>query len=267
MGTPTRLMVLALLALCGLVTTAHAQEQDVAQARAQHWASLREAIFGTRALQDGTGTIQLDAPARALDAALVPITVTLSGHEPVKGVYVVIDMNPAPLAGHFTFGPESDPRVLKLRVRVEQYTLIHAIAETAGGKLYLTERFVKASGGCSAPAGANDAEALRDLGEMKLKMVGPFSPGNPALAQLMIRHPNFNGMQMNQLTQLYTPARYLKSVDVSYGGGRVFHLDSDISLSSDPVITFGFVPKDKGAMQVVARDSKDSVFQQQFKVP
>jgi len=33
----------------------------------------------------------------------------------LKGVYVVIDGNPSPLAAHFTFGPKADPRSLKMR--------------------------------------------------------------------------------------------------------------------------------------------------------
>jgi len=50
-------------------------------------------------------------------------------------------------------------------------------------------------------------------------------------------------------------------------GGQVFHLDADISLSTDPVITFGFVPHSKGQMKVVARDSSNATFDHSFDVP
>ncbi len=83
----------------------------------------------------------------------------------------------------------------------------------------------------------------------------------------MIRHPNFNGMQMNQVTRLYTPARFVRSVDVTYNGGLVFHLDSDISLSTDPVIGFGFVPDAKGTMVVTAKDSSGATFTHSFALP
>jgi len=86
-------------------------------------------------------------------------------------------------------------------------------------------------------------------------------------AQLMIRHPNFNGMQMDQITRTFTPPRFIRSIDASYDGEAVFHLDSDISLSTDPVITFGFVPDKKGTMQLVVRDSKDVSFNHSFDVP
>jgi sulfur-oxidizing protein SoxY len=74
-------------------------------------------------------------------------------------------------------------------------------------------------------------------------------------------------MQMNQVTRVYTPARFIKSTDVTYNGSSVFHLDSDISLATDPVITFGFVPREKGQLKVIVKDSKDQMFDQSFDVP
>jgi sulfur-oxidizing protein SoxY len=244
---------------------AHAA-QDEAE-RAARWQQLQQAIFGTRALADGAGVIQIEAPEHALDAALVPITLTMKSTTPIKGLYLVIDNNPAPLAGHFTFGPRADARSLKLRVRVNQYTFIHAVAETADGKLFVSRQFVKTSGGCSAPVGADNADALKDIGLMKLHLLGTFDPGKPLQAQLMIRHPNFNGMQMDQSTRLFTPPRFIRSIDATYDGAPIFHLDSDISLSTDPVITFGFVPDKKGSMQLVVRDSDNAAFNHSFNVP
>lgn len=244
---------------------AHAA-QDEAE-RAARWQQLQQAIFGKRALADGAGVIQVEAPEHALDAALVPVTVTLKSATPIKGLYLVIDNNPAPLAGHFTFGPRADPRALKLRVRVNQYTFIHAVAETADGKLFVSRQFVKTSGGCSAPVGADNADALKDIGLMKLHLLGTFTAGKPLQAQLMIRHPNFNGMQMDQITRVFTPPRFIRTIDASYNGAPIFHLDSDISLSTDPVITFGFVPEKKGSMQLVVRDSDNAAFNHRFDVP
>jgi sulfur-oxidizing protein SoxY len=235
--------------------------------RIERWNALKEAIFGKRPVMEGTAVVQLDAPPRALDAALVPITLTLVGDKEVKGVYVVIDNNPSPLAAHMTFGPKADPSTVKMRVRVNEYTLMHAVAEGRDGSLYSVAKFVKAAGGCSAPAGTDESEALRDLGQMKVRMLGTFTPGKPLQAQLMVRHPNFNGMQMNQITRMYTPARFIKTTDVSYEGANVFHLDSDISMSTDPVVTFGFVPKNAGQLKVRVVDSEDKSFEGSFDVP
>lgn len=267
----TRKGPMLVAAICALgsfavISPAHATDDDGA-ARAERWKALQEAIFGDRKVHDGGGVIELDAPPRALDAALVPIGLRLTGDEPVKAVYLVIDSNPSPLAARISFGPKADPRSMKLRVRVNEYTLMHAIAETQNGKLYLTEKFVKAAGGCSAPAGSDDKEALKDIGRMKLRLLGDFAAGQPIQAQLMIRHPNFNGMQMNQITRYYTPARFIKSTEVTFEGSKVFRLESDISISTDPVIIFGFVPHAKGRLRVVIRDSEDATIDHSFDVP
>lgn len=259
-----RITVLCCLAWVGL-STAHAEETDAD--RATRWKELQQGIFGSREVHDGSGMLRIEAPVRALDAALVPVGIVMTGDQAIKSVYLVIDDNPSPLAGHFIFGPKADPRSIKVRVRVEQYTNLHAIAETADGKLYAVEKFLKAAGGCSAPAGADDTEALQGIGQMKLRVLGTPAPGEPALAQLMIRHPNFNGMQMNQATRFYTPARFIKTIDVTFHDGVVLHVDADISLSTDPVITFGFMPHQKGQLKVVARDTAGATFDQSFDVP
>ena len=258
---------LCLLALFAPSSRAQVTDAEDAAARAERWKALQVAIFADRKVLDGKGVIELDVPPRALDAALVPVGLQLVGNKPIKAVYLVIDNNPSPLSAHFTFGPRADPRTLKLRVRVDEYTLMHAVAETQDGKLYLTEKFVKAAGGCSAPAGTSEEQALQEMGRMKLRLLGDFAAGKPVQAQIMIRHPNFNGMQMNQITRFYTPARFIRSTEVTYDGTRVFHLDSDISMSTDPVIGFGFVPQSKGTLKVAIQDSEDATFARSFPVP
>ena len=47
---------------------------------------------------------------------------------------------------------------LSTRIRVDAYTNLHAVAELDDGHLYGAQRFVKAAGGCSAPAAKQDAE-------------------------------------------------------------------------------------------------------------
>jgi sulfur-oxidizing protein SoxY len=265
MRRTTLMLALAGTMLAATLSVARAEEDDVA--RAARWKELQHTIFGSRALEDGSGFIKIDAPSRALDAALVPVGLTLTADKRVTGLYLVIDDNPSPLAAHFTFGPKADPHDLKLRVRIDQYTNMHAVVETGDGKLYEATRFIKAAGGCSAPAGADDVEALKDVGQMKLRLVGGFATDKPVEAALMVRHPNFNGMQMDQVTRNYTPARFIQSVDVAYNGGQVFHLDSDISLSTDPVITFGFVPGEKGTLTVTVKDSRNATWEHSFELP
>ncbi|HEY2686065.1 MAG TPA: quinoprotein dehydrogenase-associated SoxYZ-like carrier [Steroidobacteraceae bacterium] len=263
MGLRTFLLMIALAILASPQARAVEEEQE----QAARWASIQQSVFGARKVEDGSAWLSLEAPLRALDAALVPISIESKKTAGLKGLYLIIDENPAPLAGHFSFGPEADPSLLKLRVRVDAYTYIHAVAETTDGHLYAVERFVKAAGGCSAPAGADEQQALADLGHIKLRVTDGFSPHTALKAQLMIRHPNFNGMQMNQVTRLYTPARFIKSIDVSFDDTAVLHVDSDISMSTDPVLDFGFVPPHKGVLKVVVRDTSEATFTQSIGVP
>ena len=259
-------VAVAAAACCfGLAHSAAAPDDE--GARAERWKDLQHALFADRPIEDGSAWIGIDAPVRAQDAALVPVNLTLKGDKSIKGIYLVIDNNPGPLAGHFSFGPQGDPHSLKLRVRVNAYTYIHAVVETRENHLYSAARFVKAAGGCSAPAGADEQLAMQDIGHIKVRLLQPFIAGKPLEAQLMIRHPNFNGMQMNQATRLYTPAMFIRTIDVSYNGASVMHLDSDISLSTDPVINFGFIPPAKGQLKVLVRDTKDATFGESFDVP
>ena len=265
MGMKQTLALLS-IALASSLTLAQTPAPDDDAARAERWQQLKTAIFANRAIDDGADILGLEAPPRAHDAALVPLTVTTSGAKPVETVYLIIDNNPGPLAGKFTFGEAADPSVLKVRMRVNTYTDIHAVAETSDGKLYSVQQFVKAAGGCSAPAGSNDAKALEDLGEMRLRLPPEVVIGKPVHAQLMIRHPNFNGMQMDQITRHYTPAHFIKTIELTFEGKRVLDMQSDIALSTDPVITFGFVPHKAGKLKVVVNDSKDNRFERTFDV-
>ncbi|WP_200841201.1 thiosulfate oxidation carrier complex protein SoxZ, partial [Geminicoccus flavidas] len=83
----------------------------------------------------------------------------------------------------------------------------------------------------------------------------------------LIRHPNFSGMQMNQLTRTYTPARYLDLVRISQGDQTVLELAGDISLASDPAIGFAYRPGEADAFTVLATDSDGGSWQESFPIP
>jgi sulfur-oxidizing protein SoxY len=257
------------LALIGAFAAPAIAADDDAE-RLAHWQELKQAVFGDRATTDGAGLVTLDAPKRALDAALVPISITTQPGQGVTGLTLVIDDNPGPVAARVRYGPRGDPSLLDLRVRVNQYTYMHAVAETADGGLRETAKFVKAAGGCSAPVGSAEAQSLAEIGRMKLRLGGGVRAGQPVDAQLIIRHPNFNGMQMDQIKRTYTPMRYVQFIDITLNGEKVLELEGDISLATDPVIGFRFVPQAAdlpGKLKVVVRDSDDTVFEHSFDVP
>nr|CAD6424072.1 quinoprotein dehydrogenase-associated SoxYZ-like carrier [Rhizobium sp. Q54] len=235
--------------------------------REERWQQIADYIFDDREVIPTEALISIDAPKRAQDAALVPITLRMPEKDKIKSVYLVIDENPVPLAAHVTFGPAADAGALHLRVRVDTYTNIHAVAETKDGKLFSNAAFVKASGGCSAPSGPSDAEAMKGMGDMRMKFAENVRQGTPSDATLMIRHPNFSGMQMNQLTRLYTPPRYVEKVIVSQGDQTILEVTGDISLSTNPALGFSFVPAGQAPIRVVASDNKGGKWEQSFDVP
>ncbi len=255
--------VLVAAALSVSFCVPHARASSDSDAAAQRWAELSKALFNGRSAVDQAGWVSIDAPVRAMDSALVPITLTLSPDKPIKALYVVVDENPSPEAAHIVFGPAALRGALTLRVRVDQYTNIHVVAETPDGKLVSSERFIKAAGGCSAPGAEAPAQALQEAGRMKIRLHD--EPGG-AQAELLIRHPNFNGMQMDQLTRNYTPARYINSIDIAYNGQQVMHMDTDISLASDPAIGFGFKSDGEGKLSVDVADTSHAKWHQDFAV-
>jgi sulfur-oxidizing protein SoxY len=249
------------------VAPVRADDPDSSAARDARWRDLEKIVLNGRTAAPANGVVTLEAPARAEDAALVPMTITLAGGDRVKELYVIIDDNPSPVAAHFTFGPAADPSVVKMRVRINSYTNVHAVAVLQDGRLVEDAKFVKASGGCSAPMSDGDEDATKGMGEMRLKFAGVVTPGAPAEATLMVRHPNFNGMQMNQLTHLYTPARYIDRITLKDDGKLVFDLETGISLSSNPVLSFGFVAQPTGPATVEAHDSDNGLWRRDFDLP
>ncbi|MFO1039775.1 MAG: quinoprotein dehydrogenase-associated SoxYZ-like carrier [Geminicoccaceae bacterium] len=234
------------------------------------WDAIREELFAGREIKDGTGLIDLDAPKRAQDAATVPMTIKAlrpqTAEDHIKTVWLIIDENPAPVAGIFKLLGETGDATLGARVRVNDYTNVHAVAETADGSLYAVEKFVKASGGCSAPSLKDKDAAMARLGQMKLKPQMSYAAGVPNQVQLLISHPNYSGMQMDQMTHFWIPPDYIRFIKVAYAGKPVLEVETDISFSEDPSITFSFVPDAPGSLDVAVEDSKGRKFNQSLAV-
>ena len=258
-----------LLGMAALAQAAPASAEMTEAARQARWDELRHAIFGGHAVKDAGQLVRIDAAERAEDAAIVPVTIALA--EPiqkrVRKLYFVIDDNPSPLAAVFSFGAAAEPRSIATRVRIDDYTYMHAVAELDDGTLYASRRFIKAAGGCSAPAASDQEAALKRLGKMKLAFQGAAQLGQPVTAQLLISHPNSSGLQMDQVTRNYIPADFIQQVRVSYAGEPVLTVDSDIALSEDPSLRFAFLPKKPGELQVEVDDSSQRHFRQHWPFP
>lgn len=269
------LFCVALMAVTVLPGRAAAEQaaprSDPAQADPDPWPTLAPLLFGPRTMLDGASVLSLDAPRRALDAAVVPMTVRLLPREgdarAVHRISLVIDGNPSPLAATFTLGEHIGVDAISTRVRVDDYTNVHAVAELSDGSLYVVSRFVKAAGGCSAPALKQTAGGV-PLGTMRwreLKPQGDDAPPGDREAQLMIRHPNFSGMQMDQVSRLYIPAEFIRQVEIRQGAELVMSVEGGIALSENPEFRVRFKPGADALFRVEAVDSNGRHFEGEWK--
>ena len=153
-------------AICLAPTTAMSLE-ETASPPTGAWEFLRTQFYGDREI----GVVdeefmRLEAPANTPDPAATPLTLHFGkgavGN--IKQVRLIIDNNPSPLSAHITFGPRADTRSIKLRVRVDEYTLMHAVAETQDGQLYLSE-----------DGGESWNKLKREFGEIRALMVRPLA--------------------------------------------------------------------------------------------
>ena len=266
MYSPRRFLLRAALAGLALILAAGARANDVPDPETAIWKKLQRSLFENRPVaSDARGIIELVMPVRAEDAAVVPVAIrTKLIQRPeryVRRIYLIVDKNPSPLAAMFELTPESGRADLETRIRIEEYTHVRAVAELSDGTLFADARFVKASGGCSAPAGKDPAAAAARVGRMRLAVDGNVSYNQPALAQLMIGHPNDSGLVMDQLTRHYTPAYFVRSIKVTYAGKPILTAEVDFSISENPNFRFYFVPVGDGELKAEAVDTKELRFE------
>jgi sulfur-oxidizing protein SoxY len=241
------------------------------------WPGLVQDIFDSRAMDDGSAVIAIEMPYRAEDAAIVPVTLRTmlppGDSRRVVAITLVIDQNPAPMAARFELGPDASVSEISTRVRVNNYTDVHAVAELSDGKLYVVKTYVKASGGCSAPAAKNADEAKARIGQMRFRQFansGANSDQGPASrsreAQIMVGHPNNSGLQMDQLTQLYIPPFFVNDLRVLQDDSLILKMEGGISISEDPNIRFTYVPNGARRIRAEAKDTDGHIFQGEWKV-
>lgn len=252
-----------------IATHLHAGDAEIANPMIDGptWAELAGDLAGEAPIAQPDGVFTLEAPMRAHDAATVPITLrqTDPAAPPIRHARLIVDENPAPVVADIDFGPAMAPVDFEMRVRVNQYSNVRAIVDTDEGR-YMDGRFVKASGGCSAPATRATEDALAAMGEMKLKSFGTDAQVSTPRreAQIMIRHPNYSGLQRDQITQLFVSAHFINSIEVFQGDDRLFLLEGGISLSENPVFRFGYSDNGSETLRVRAQDTEGNVFEQTF---
>lgn len=238
-----------------------------ARAEDDLWPSLQRDVFDSRPIIENDGVVQIDAPRRAEDAAIVPITISVapSVKGRLKSMALVIDKNPAPVAATFTFGPAAGEgggeRRMTTRVRIDTYSYVRAVVETADGKLHMAKAFVKAAGGCSAPAPKDADGDQADIGKTIVRTFDPALSDTPLREGLvMIKHPNTNGLQMDPVSRNYIPARFIRDISVMRGDEFVFRAELNISIAANPHFRFTYANSSDSALYVTSVDTDDTTF-------
>ena len=230
------------------------------------WDEIKASVYGTRAIHDGRGLITLRAPGRPEDQKAVPVGITagFADGRSVRTLTLIVDENPSPVAAVFRFGEGRDRVSLGTNLRLNAQTDVRVVVEADDGQLYMVEQLVKFAGGqgaCAAPPTGDPAEVLASMGKVKLAELPDTGPNAGKASsvnrrvKLDIRHPNYTGMQMDQITLLFVPLRIVNRLEVKQGSETVFAMDGSITLSEDPTLEFDYKSNGAGALQVTVKDT------------
>jgi sulfur-oxidizing protein SoxY len=247
------------LAAC-LTASAVAVADEQASPSTGAWQFLRTQFYGDREI----GVVDekfmnIEAPANTPDPAATPLTLRFGegalGN--IKQVRLIIDNNPSPLASTIDLAKGVPVDEIDLRVRIDRFTSVRAIAETNDGRLEMRSTWVKASGGCSAPPSATEGGKL---GEIRFRP----SPDAKSL-QVSIRHPNNSGFQIDPRTGDAIPPHYISHVRLSSNGKTLVEAETGISLSENPTLRIASDQPLSSPLTLEAVDSKDGHFSATWK--
>lgn len=236
------------------------------------WAAVKAQLFGERVMLSGEGIIAIDAPYRTYDDARTDLAAQIVAPPgaQIARVTVVLDENPMPVSAVFDLDTPQPGFFFDITMRVNGPTPMHVIAETSDGRLFVSETFVKTSGqgACAAPPGTDPALALATLGQMNIDIAGtvPGVDGGKltSLASRLSRmdvdisHPSHSGMQMDQISLLFIPMRYVETVEIALDGAGFVDLTGSISLSENPRLGLA-VPRSTQSVDVTMTDTDGTV--------
>jgi sulfur-oxidizing protein SoxY len=244
----------ALAAVGGLPDATHADSSP-------QWERIAAKLFPGKKIQTGSGMVQLTAPLRAAYGASVPVKVVSKiAQTPslyVRRVHIVVDKNPSPVAAVLDLTTDMGQADFETRLRVDEYSHVRVVSELSNGELHADSRFVKTSGGCSAPP---NREALHLIGKTMFKLPSGVTMNSPTTADVTVIHPNDTGFELNNVTVMFIPPHFVRGIKVSYAGKKIFDAELDFSVSENPTLRFNFVPRGLGDLRAEVTDSKDGQF-------
>ena len=195
-------------------------------------------------------SILLQTPYRALDPAGVEISIydRAPGITDYTKLTLVIDENPTPCCATFEFW-NIVPHIMT-NIRVNAYTDIRVISENNYDALRYNKQYIKAAGGCSAPPVLT---SNKPFGTINLIQSNGWT-------KIKIWHPNFSGMQFNQLTRSEIPAEYIDKVQMWVDDKLVWEYNGTIGIAQDVFFMMPIYTEGKH-VRVYAKDNLGNEFE------
>jgi sulfur-oxidizing protein SoxY len=240
------------------------------------WSWVRDELYPGRTIDAAEGAVTLVAPRRTENdhATRIGVEVALPPGAAIRRVTLVIDENPSPVSAVVDMRQPALAATFDFTMRMNGPSPVRAIVEAEDGRLFMAEQMVKTSGlgACAAPPGVDAAVAMATLGQMTLE-TGKSATGAALAAatgseaaerlRLGVSHPSYSGLQMDQITLLFTPARFVETLEVWADETPLFTVTGSISLSENP--RFGFEkPLGVEWLRVRMTDSAGATFERQF---
>jgi sulfur-oxidizing protein SoxY len=230
------------------------------------WEALRSKLFGREnivaAHLSAQPMVQLIVPLRAAYGASVPVKIVSQQPQTperhVRRMTLLVDKNPSPVAAQLQITPAMGQANLETRLRVDEYSHIRVITEWSSGELHMDSRYVKVSGGCSAPP---NRDQLNLIGKTVFRLPEGVKPNALTSADVTVVHPNDTGFELNNVTVMFIPPHFVRALKVSYGGQQLFDAELDFSISENPSFRFNFLAQAPGELLAEVEDSKDGRFQ------
>lgn len=228
------------------------------------WSVIQSAFFVDKTVQQQPDYIQIEAPAQAEDASIVPVTVQVKlPTTNITQVYFFTDANP--IVHTATFAPQQATRQFKLatRIRLESNSHFRVIVEDDTGHLWMNDVIIKTpGGGCGGGIPSDEARLRASAGEMKVQ---PYWGNSSALSELSfhIRHPMRTGFERTA-QGYYAKAWYMQHLAFQLDTAPWLKATLGPGISANPYLRFFIAATEAHLLSIEAKDNEGQVFHQQF---
>ncbi len=221
------------------------------------WDYLAEETFGdAKIVVDHR--VRINAPENAENNFQVPVSVDASDLGTVEEIVLMTDLNPFPIAARF-FPMKAKP-YFGVRVKLNEASVIHAVARTSDGVWHMNGTYVQAEGGgCAAPP---QQMASADWADHLLEARGRvWQHADHQRMRLSLRHPMDTGLSGD------VPVFFIEEINIRGSDGSVIsRFMPKEPVSENPVLTLEFPGRTSSNLNVFGRDNNANLFDVTLKV-